>query len=148
MRTVVITRELKGATKDYYTFAPDTVATLNYIAAVGSSDVLAYHAVHDSLTLSFANPTGPTCVCDGGLQGKLCAYNGTACSGFTKGCVGRSATLGAKGEDSGDLLAMRNPTCNAAQYAGGLTCCKHKRIMLDEDQIVPPELLRYHMKFR
>ena len=31
---------------------------------------------------------------------------------------------------------------------GGLTCCAHKRIMLDEDQVVPEELLRYHMKFR
>jgi hypothetical protein len=49
---------------------------------------------------------------------------------------------------SGDLLFQRNPTCNSGQYVGGLTCCKHKRVMLDADQAIPAELLRYHMKFR
>ena len=34
------------------------------------------------------------------------------------------------------------------QYAGGLSCCGHRRIMLDADQEVRPELLQYHMKFR
>ena len=49
---------------------------------------------------------------------------------------------------AGDLKAQRNPTCNSRQYAGGLSCCHHKRIMLDADQEIRPELLRYHMKFR
>ena len=38
-----------------------------------------------------------------------------------------------------DLLAQRNPTCNSRQYAGGLRCCGHKRIMLDADQPVRPD---------
>lgn len=38
--------------------------------------------------------------------------------------------------------------CNSIQYSGGLSICKHKRILLDEDQEIRPELLRYHMKYR
>jgi len=117
---------------------------------VGGSQAFDYHTAHDTLTLSFSLPSGATCVCDSGITGQLCATNGTACSKFTKSCVARSPTLGAKGEDSGDLLAMRNPTCNSAQYSGGLTCCKHKRIMLDDDQreFDNGPKLRYHMKMR
>jgi len=152
VRTVVATRPLKGATKDHYTFEPATVTSIRYISAVGHSDAFGYHAAHDGLILSFANPSphSTTCVCDGGLSGQLCATNGTACTKFTKNCVARSATLGSKGEDSGDLLAMRNPTCDSAHYGGGLTCCRHKRIMLDDDQTQNDKgpLLRYHMKYR
>ena len=83
-----------------------------------------------------------------GESGLLCDTNFTGCNKFTKSCVGRSPTLGNKGEASGDLLADRNPTCDSGQYVGGLSCCSHKRIMLDVDQVVPDELLRYHMKFR
>ena len=51
--------------------------------------------------------------------------------------------------DGGELLTpQRNPTCNTIQYAGGLSCCGHKRVLLDEDQDPGPSLLRYHMKFR
>ena len=48
----------------------------------------------------------------------------------------------------GDLLAQQNPTCNSRQYSGGLSCCGHRRILLDTDQDPGDELLRYHMKFR
>jgi len=148
VRTVVLTRPFVGATKDHYTFDPTKVATLNYISAAGSSQAFAYHKVHDTLVMSFTAAAGPTCVCDLGETGSLCETNGTACHSFVKGCVSRSTTLGHKGEASGDLLADRNPTCNSGSYVGGLSCCSHKRIMLDDDQVVPPELLKYHMKFR
>jgi len=150
VRTVVVTRALHGATKDHYTFQPDSIASINYISAVGHSDDFTYHTAHEALTLSFAKAVGTTCVCDGGISGQLCATNGTSCNKFTKSCMARSATLGAKGEDSGDLLVQRNPTCNSAQYSGGLTCCRHKRIMLDDDQRQNDNgpLLRYHMKYR
>ena len=67
-------------------------------------------------------------------------------------------------------MREKNPVCNSIQYAGGLSICKHKRILLDEDQPIRtcfssyllcysnmhthththigPELLRYHMKYR
>jgi len=98
--------------------------------------------------MSFSPLVGPTCICNEGESGMLCDTNFTGCNKFTKNCVGRSPTLGNKGEASGDLLADRNPTCDSGQYVGGLSCCSHKRIMLDDDQVVPDELLRYHMKFR
>jgi hypothetical protein len=148
VRTLVLSRAFAGATKEHYTFDPAAVATLSFISAVGSSQALAYHAKHDSATLSFAPPDGPTCVCNTGSSGELCSTGGTGCKSFTKNCAAHSPTLGAKGETSGDLLAQRNPTCNSRQYSGGLTCCGHKRILLDADQVVPDALLRYHMKFR
>jgi len=148
VRTAVFTRPFAGATKDHYTFAPTKVGTLNYISAVGSSQEFAYHKNRDIGTMSFTPLTGPTCICDLGETGSLCETNGTACNSFVKNCVSRSSTLGNKGEASGDLLADHNPTCSSGQYVGGLSCCSHKRIILDDDQVVPPELLKYHMKFR
>jgi len=148
VRTVVVTRPFAGNTTDHYTFAPSKVGTLNYISAVGTSQEFAYHKNRDIGTMSFTPTTGATCVCDLGETGSLCETNGTACNSFTKNCVGWSDTLGAEGETSGDLLKDKNPTCNSGAYVGGLSCCSHKRIILDSDQVVQPELLRYHMKFR
>ena len=150
VRTVVVTRPFSGPTKDYFCFNPATISTVNYISARGTSQTFGYHGTqnHDSLTMSLSVPVGPTCVCDMGESGKLCNTNSTGCNSFTKGCTGHSPTLGNHGEASGSLLVDRNPTCNSGSYVGGLSCCSHKRIMLDDDQIVPDELLRYHMKFR
>ena len=188
VRTVVLTRPAKGASKDHYTFGADS--TFNYIVAQGWDQTFAQHKVHDQMTASFMEPVGATCVCNTGLTGELCGNmaglpntqpgipnNSTACSKFAKGCYRHSPTLGNEGEvrpprrvvalrsvaipiaaalthpahwaqASGDLLAQRNPTCNSAQYVGGLSCCKHGRIMTDTDQPISDVLLRYHMKFR
>jgi hypothetical protein len=150
VRTVVVTRPAAGATKDHYSFGEPTI---NYISAQGWDQIFAQHKVHDSVTVSLMEPTGATCVCTTGTTGQLCATNGTNCGKFQKRCAAHSPTLGNKGEASGDLLAQRNPTCNSAQYSGGLSCCHHKRIMLDADQDWDQAthngtLLRYHMKFR
>eukprot|EP00729_Bicosta_minor_P018171 gene18171-28112_t len=136
VRTAVFTRQVPfaGATKDHYTFAPTKVGTLNYISAVGSSQEFAYHKNRDIGTMSFTPLTGPTCICDLGETGSLCETNGTACNSFVKNCVSRSSTLGKKGEASGDLLADHNPTCSSGQYVGGLSCCSHKRIILDDPE--------------
>jgi len=72
----------------------------------------------------------PTCICDAGSNGQLCLTNQTGCGSFVKDCVAPPA---------GSLLEQHNPTCNSRQYAGGLRCCTHKRIMLDVDQEVHPE---------
>ena len=158
VRTVVVSRPQQGATKDHYSF---TEMSINYISAQGWDEIFAQHKTHDSLTVSLMEPAGATCVCTTGLTGELCGganntVGGLACGKFQKNCAPHSATLGAKGEASGDLLAQRNPTCNSAQYSGGLSCCHHGRVMLDSDQPVPDHggtngqdgLLRYHMKWR
>ena len=139
IRTVTMTRPLEGKTSKYYTFDPSKQSQINMISAVGSSQMFAYHKVHTTGVLVLMANDAPNCICDVGSIGKLCHTNGTSCSTFTKNCLPPPA---------GELITQRNPTCNSIQYAGGLSCCKHKRIMLDADQPIRPELLRYHMKFR
>jgi len=139
MRTVVLTRGLKGKTDKYYTFDVSKQSQINLISAVGSSQEFAYHKAHDANTISLMTPGEPNCICDIGVQGELCYNNGSKCNSFVKNCVPGPA---------GELLTQKNPTCNSVQYAGGLQCCGHRRIMLDIDQDIRPELLRYHMKFR
>jgi hypothetical protein len=130
-----------GLTNKHYTFSESEV-TINFIAAIGSSDVFAYHKAHTQSVISLTNAVGtPSCVCDLGVQGKLCDSEGH-CDSFTKGCVPAP---------QGSLLEQRNPTCNSAQYVGGLDCCHHGRIMLDaEDRntSLAGPTLRYHMKWR
>ena len=139
VRIVVVTRPLKGLTKDHYTFDPSKQSQINMIAAVGSSQVFGYHKAHTTGVLPLLASLEPNCICDLGSTGTMCDDKGANCETFTKNCVPAPA---------GELLSQRNPTCNSKQYAGGLRCCKHGRIMLDADQPIRPELLRYHMKFR
>jgi hypothetical protein len=163
VRSVVLTRAFDGASKNHYTFDPAKVATLQYISAAGPTQTFGYHGFDgkDALTMSFSG-VSPVCICDLGENGDLCWNTkvapgtwgrpndtSTHCAHFQKNCVARQPDLGKAGTpESGDLLYQHNPTCNSGQYSGGLSCCKHKRIMLDEDQEVPKDLLRYHMKFR
>ena len=84
-------------------------------------------------TLQLAALDAPTCICNVGIKGTI---NGVP---FSKNCAP---------EPSGDLLQQKNPTCWVDTYVGGLSCCHHQNILLDEDQQEPDELLTYHMKFR
>mmetsp|Transcript_107539 Transcript_107539/g.335282 ORF Transcript_107539/g.335282 Transcript_107539/m.335282 type:complete len:685 (-) Transcript_107539:95-2149(-) len=139
VRTVVMTRPFKGLTKDHFSFDLWKEQTLHLITAVGHSQAFAHHRAHGPAEVSLTSTGTATCVCDVGSEGSLCDANGQNCDQFTKNCVP---------EPSGDLLQQKNPTCNSGTYVGGLRCCAHRRIMLDADQEVRPELLRYHMKFR
>jgi hypothetical protein len=141
VRTVVMTRPFAGLTKNHYTFDVSKSATINFIAAVGSSQVFAYHKAHYNGEMSFVSPVNvATCICDQGKEGLLCNSGGKGCGKFVKRCVAPPA---------GSLLEQHNPTCNSRQYVGGLSCCHHGRIMLDEDQNPGSgALLRYHMKWR
>ena len=139
IRTVTVTRALQGKTKKHYTFDVAKQSQINMIAAAGFTQTFAYHKAHSVSVLPLWSMNEPNCICDMGSTGTLCETNGTSCETFTKNCVPAPA---------GELLSQRNPTCNSKQYAGGLRCCHHKRIMLDADQPIRPELLRYHMKFR
>ena len=140
-RTVVATRPFKGKSAKHHTFDPTKDAALPFITAYGTSQAFGYHKDHMATSLVLLAPEGEaTCVCDGGTEGSLCGYNGTGCSRLAKSC--RSPWDGVAGHSGGDLLAQRNPTCNGAQYSGGLSCCGHRRIMLDEDQDPGTTLLR------
>jgi hypothetical protein len=147
VRTVVVTRPFSGATKDHYTFSPSSVATIPVIGAFGKDQTFAYHVGHQSGLMTFTAPGVPTPICDDGGAGEICENGGTGCRTFTKNCVPAAA-----GGIGGDLKTQHNPTCTSAQYSGGLSCCHHMRIMLDQDQrqkhSLDRETLRYHMKFR
>lgn len=140
VRTVVVSRSSFGKTPKHYTFDMQS-PTINYISAIGSSQAFGYHKAHIDGVITLASPPGvATCVCDVGNAGELCSNGGTGCNNFVKRCVPAPA---------GSLLEQNNPTCNSRQYVGGLSCCHHGRIMLDEDQNPGTgALLRYHMKFR
>jgi len=146
VRTVVMTRAFQGITSKHFSFGPHTLA-IPLITAVGSSPVFAYHKSHAGTQIALTSAGSSTCVCDTGISGKLCETGGKNCNQFVKNCV-KSNPLNYTGAQAGDLFAQHNPTCNSAHYVGGLSCCHHKRIMLDADQEIRPELLQYHMKFR
>jgi len=139
VRRLVLTRGLVGLTKDHFTFDP-AVSTMPLITAIGRSQGFAYHAAHGNAQISLASVGAPSCVCDLGVSGKICTTGGKNCHEFVKNCLPDSP-----------LTAQKNPTCNTVQYAGGLKCCGHKRLLLDEAQAqesLQRELLRYHFKFR
>ena len=76
---------------------------------------------------------GDTCICYSGVTGSI---NGIP---FRKNC----AT-----EPTGDLLKQRNPTCFVDTYEGGLLCCSHKSILLNQNQVQPSHEMTYRIKFR
>jgi len=137
-RTVVLSRSLIGKTKDHFTFGADAI-TIPLITGIGMSQVFAHHRAKTIAAVSVAPADVPTCVCDLGVTGKLCYSGGVGCTQFTKAC---------ENGDNGTLAWQKNPTCNSRTYVGGLHCCGHGRIMLDEDQPIRPELLRYRLKWR
>lgn len=139
VRTVVMTRPMRGKTADYFTFDATKDQTLRLITAVGESQVFAHHRAHGPAEITLTSVNTATCVCDSGTSGQLCEPGGKNCAQFVKDCVAAP---------TGSLLQQHNPTCNSRQYLGGLHCCRHKKNLLDEDQEIPPELLRYHIKYR
>ena len=138
-REIVLTRVAEFADQNYYSFRTSDQLTIPLITAIGNTQTFAYHKAHIPATLALVSMTTDTCVCDTGSISKMCDNNGVECQQFVKGCVAAP---------DGVLLSESNPTCNSASYSGGLQCCHHGRIMLDTDQEIRPELLRYHMKFR
>merc|ERR1712117_545037 len=134
-RTVGLTRSFKGQTQDHYTFDPTTASTIPIITASGTGPDFAYHGpeLRGGSSLHLAGLDAPTCVCNTGIKGTI---NGVP---FGKNCLP---------EPKGDLVQQKNPTCWVDTYQGGLSCCHHQTILLDQDQTPPEELLTYHMKFR
>eukprot|EP00493_Phyllostaurus_siculus_P026467 UN26812 len=67
IHTVVITRPMKGASDDHYTFSTSSL-TINYIDAIGASQKWAHHAQAKGGTLNFVGMDSHTCICYGGIQ--------------------------------------------------------------------------------
>ena len=74
-----------------------------------------------------------TCICNNGIKADI---NGIP---FYKYCLD---------EPYGDLVKQKNPTCSIETYEGGLSCCHHKYILLDKDQVQPEHNMTFQIKFR
>jgi hypothetical protein len=129
IRTVVISRPLKGASPEYYTFNP-AVSGVPYIAAVGASTDFAYHKARGGSTVFLVEVGAPMCICSDGKTGSI---NGVPFS--TSRCL--------QSPPHSDLAHQKNPTCHIETYTGGLSCCTHKSILLDKDQEIPPAVDTY-----
>jgi len=147
IRTVKIQRSLIGANWDYYSFKPYAQGSINLITAIGQSQEFAYHKAHSSTIISLYDDSGnnnSTCICDIGANGKLCENDGSQCRQFIKDCIGYSTSS----MPSGSLIKQNNPTCNSTTYSGGMSCCINGHNLLDPDQEIPSQLLKYHIKVR
>eukprot|EP00944_MAST-04C_sp_MAST-4C-sp1_P011412 g11412.t1 len=145
LRTVVLSRQMKGITSEHFSFDINTLR-IPFINALGSQAAFSYHKEKEASTLLLFPSNGVSaCVCGakkipfGGAKGFL-RYENTSI-GFPNVCLP---------EPRSDLLVEKNPTCDLRTYAGGQTSCHHLWYLLDQDQDIPwkDQPLEYHLKFR
>ena len=157
VRTVKLTRSLKGATADYYTFQVDGASSqLPFINAVGSGPDFAYHKVKAPSMLTLLPVAEPACVC----QGKPMPFGDGSCKGTityvatNQTIDSGTGTVNFNNECAPDplsqLRSQKNPTCDLRTYTGGQLSCHHMWSLLDADQEIPwpSQPLEYRFKFR
>lgn len=126
-RTVVLTRPLQGPTGDHYSF--DLNATSAWtISAQGTSLAFGPHRAHAVTQLTLLAVGQPACACDDGVRGSL---NGVPFS------HGQAPLERCPPPPLSDLSYQHNPTCSVETYQGGLWCCLHGTVLLDEGQAPP-----------
>jgi|EP00945_MAST-04E_sp_MAST-4E-sp1_P006781 hypothetical protein len=145
VRTVQLTRGLKGITPQHHTFHAKQLK-IDLISAVGSSPALSYHKTKTVgvITLWPTNDEN-VCLCSipaapfGHGTGTLEYLPTGEVIGFPFRCV-----------PSETIFSSRNPTCDIRTYEGGLSTCHHGWHLLDADQEIPwqDQPLEYYMKFR
>ena len=133
-----------------------SAAALPIISAVGSTQLFAYHKDKAPASMVFAPSASSTgaCVCSnpppafGQASGSL-RYQATA-EKVDTGSGEVKFVNSCPPQPAGDLLAMKNPTCDLRTYSGGQIACHHMWSLLDADQEIPwPEQpLEYSLKFR
>jgi hypothetical protein len=149
-RTIVATRRLKGISPNYYTFNAVNDVSLNFINAVGSGPILAYHKDKTASSIEIL-PLGSQgdnfCICPSkpvpfGQGVGTFEYVET---GTKVGCCNTCSD-----EPRSDMIKMQNPTCDLRTYAGGQLSCHHMWSLLDADQDIPwsDQPLNYSLKFR
>jgi len=159
LRTVVLSRALKGATVDHYSFSAKDPVILPFINAVGTGPNLSYHKDKTPSTLALLPVTSEgvtgACLCPespkpfGKAQGTL-SYNPVD----QPGEQGHPTTIrfdnNCQPFPRMELLEQQNPTCDLRTYAGGQIACHHMFSLLDADQEIPwpDQPLEYQLKFR
>jgi hypothetical protein len=134
-RTVVLTRSLKGASNNHYSFDP-SLASMPVIMARGCDLHFGQHCGHGSSELNFLPIDKPTEICQAGIEGTIGGnkFNNQRCADFP----------------TSDLVNQNNPTCSVQTYRGGLNCCRDGQSLLDKEQENPwpGQYLEYYLKFR
>lgn len=155
IRTVQMTRPLKGAGADYYTFNI-SATELPFINAVGSGPQFSYHKSKMPSSLLLLPEGSAACVC----AGKPMPFGDGSCRGvLTYVPTNQSADTGSgtvnfnnrcAPEPASQLLTQHNPTCDVRTYTGGQLSCHHMWSLLDADQEIPwaDKPLEYHFKYR
>lgn len=128
VRRVEFVRNIKNS---YYDFSG--TMNLPLLVAEGQSPNFGYHRSRGATKMYLYSLLGDTCLCYSGVTGSI---NGIP---FRKNCAA---------EPTGDLLRQRNPTCFVDTYEGGLLCCSHKSVLLNQNQVQPNHEMTYRIKFR
>lgn len=147
-RTVVLTRNVTGATADHYSI-PKMAGEINMITAVGNSVEISYHASRTGAKIVLLPTTVTACVCDPETTGYL-TYMNTSTSQFDGyNCVDepRSDML-RHGDGTGRNVS--NAACHTMTYNGGLRCCAHHYYLtdLEDNALIPNKTDVYFLKWR
>lgn len=134
IRTVVMRRQLKGLSDQYYTFNARESA-LSFIGAVGTTTDFQYHGkIRGGGAVILVEVGAPVCVCRADKQGG--SINGIP---WDDNCMDYPHTT---------IKRDHNPSCEIESYGGGMLCCHHGVFLLDADQQIPEETFTFRMKYR
>lgn len=149
VRTVIVTRAVKGLTSDYYTFPADPGA-IRLITAIGSSSQLSYHKVRTATRIILV-PEVSSCMCAPFTTSYL-IYMNTSVAEYPQkkdlcALEPRSDML-EKGDGTG--RPGPNAACDAMTYNGGTRCCLHQWFLTDRNQndLIPNQVDTYYLKWR
>jgi hypothetical protein len=115
------------------------VAMNDVVMARGENNEISYHQNREAsklLVIPDDMMDSAMCICKNSVGG-MCNVDGSYCDHFVKPCLD-------------NMLKIKNPTCNSQTYSGGLECCSHKTILLDDEQIIPKDdvKMKYQIKWR
>jgi hypothetical protein len=148
IRTVRLSRSIKGATPEHFSF-PTTPSQVELIVAVGRTPKLAYHKAHGVGRLTLLPSHDPACVC-APISRTYLAYMNQS-NGFS--------AYNCEDEPRSDMLRhgdgtgrnLPNQACDAVTYHGGLQCCHHTYMLTDlaqEKLVHTEEVDTYYLKWR
>ena len=149
VRTLVLTRALRGATSEHYTFDPSELA-LPFINAVGKTGAfVSGHQDRGAERLALwpaRRACASLCILPAAVFGKGSGFLKYTATGEKVGFPKDRCSA----EPREDILAERNPTCDLRTYVGGLSVCHHGWKLLDADQDIPwaDQPLVLYKKFR
>tara|TARA_B100000123_G_scaffold268981_1_gene244388 strand:- start:1921 stop:3999 length:2079 start_codon:yes stop_codon:yes gene_type:complete len=122
---------VRNVSNKYYDFRGNM--NIPILIAEGNTPTFGYHRYRGSTKMYLYSLQGNTCLCYDGVSGSI---NGIP---FRKKCAA---------EPIADLLKQNNPSCFIDTYQGGLSCCSHKSVLLNQEQIQPKHEMTYRIKFR